>query len=138
MRRYEPWTVLFYALFFAAAFWNIVVPPFESLRCSYSLFQWSLILYIVVLGTIVPYLLYSEGINLIRSTRASVTATLEPITAAFISYWFLGEILQPLQMIGGLLVITSVVFLQLRQEYDEGTSALIRARSQGEESSTRA
>lgn len=128
MRRYSPWTVLFYALLFATLLWNVVVPPLQAFGRSYSPVEWGWILYIVVLGTVVPYALYSEGISLIRSTRASVTATLEPITAAFISYWFLGESLQPPQILGGLLVIASVVFLQIRREYDESTSALIRAR----------
>lgn len=128
MRRYDPWTVLFYALLFASVFWNIVTPPLKAFAHSYTLTQWGWILYIAFLGTVVPYGLYSEGINLIRSTRASITATLEPITAALISYLFLGETLQPLQLVGGAVVILSVILLQVKQEHDENTPALIRER----------
>ncbi|GLI33118.1 membrane protein [Desulforhabdus amnigena] len=136
MRRYDPWTVLFYALLIAAIFWNSVhplwnaaPPPFASVLRSYSPVQWAWILYIVVLGTILPFGLYFQGINLIRSTRASITATLEPITAGVISYIFLRESLSSLQILGAILVIGAIVLLQLRQEYDDKTPALIRARS---------
>ncbi len=128
MRRYAPWTVLFHALLYAAIFWNIALTPFHAFVRSYSLVQWGWILYISVLGTAVPFGLYLEGINLIRSTRASVTATLEPIMAGFISYIFLGESLQPLQMLGGGLVLASVVALQSRKEIDNETPALIRGK----------
>ena len=126
MRRYDPWTVVFYALLFATVFWNIAMPPLTSLRGSYSGVEWFWIAYIVVFGTAVPYGFFTMGISLIRSTRASVTATLEPIAAALIAYVFLDEVLQPLQMFGGLLVIASVILLQARRECDETTSAIIR------------
>ena len=61
------------------------------------------------MGTAIPFGLYFVGINYIRSTRASITATLEPISAGFIAYLFLGEILEPLQILGGVLVIAAIV-----------------------------
>jgi drug/metabolite transporter (DMT)-like permease len=133
MHRYHPWTVLFYAILFAALFWNSAhllwenAPlPLEALGRPYSEITWALILYIAIFGTVVPFGLYFEAINLIRSTRASITATLEPISAGVISYFFLGEALEPLQLLGGILVIASVILLQLRREYDYQTPALIR------------
>jgi drug/metabolite transporter (DMT)-like permease len=128
MRRYSPWTVLFYAFLFAALFWNIAHPPLEAFHHPYRLVDWAWILYIAVLGTLIPFGLYLYGINLIRSTRASITATLEPITAALVSYLFLGETLEKLQMAGGLFVIGAVILLQIRQEFDDSTPELVRAR----------
>jgi drug/metabolite transporter (DMT)-like permease len=132
MRRYNPWTVLFYALFFGAIVWNILHPPLEAFMHAYSAVQWWWILYIGVMGTLVPFGLYLEGINLIRSTRASITATLEPITAGVISYIFLNEILETLQITGGILVIASIILLQLNQEQDEKAPSVIRARRQNQ------
>ncbi|MCK8602728.1 DMT family transporter [Desulfoferrobacter suflitae] len=141
MRRYNPWTVLFYALLTSAVFWNMgrllwsgAPAPFESFARDYSGIEWFWIIYIVVLGTVVPFGLYFEGISLIRSTRASITATLEPITAGVVAYLFLGETMEPLQLLGGLLVIASVIVLQLRQEFDDKAPSIIRARHQMERS----
>ena len=134
MRRYDPSTVLFYAFLFAALFWNVALPPLQAFRNAHSPVEWGWISYSVVLGTVVPFGLYAHGVNLIRSTRACVTATLEPILAALVSYLFLGESLDLLQMTGGVLVIGSVIFLQVGREYDENTPVLIRARARDEES----
>ena len=111
MRRYNPWTVLFYALLFGAVVWNILHPPLEAFMHAYTPVQWMWILYIGVMGTLVPFGLYLEGINLIRSTRASITATLEPISAGVIASIFLGEVMLPLQILGGLIVIASIILL---------------------------
>ncbi len=130
MCRYSSWTVLFYSLMFAALVWNVVQPPLVFLRRSYAPVEWLCVAYIAILGTVVPFGLYMEGINLIRSTRASITATLEPITAGLISYLFLGEVLEPLQLLGGVLVIAAIVLLQAHREYDDQTPALIRRRQE--------
>jgi len=130
MRRYSPWTVLFYAMVFASVLWNILQPPLEAFMHHYSIMEWGWILYIAIMGTCVPFGLYLEGINLIRSTRASITATLEPITAGLIAYIFLNEVLEPLQIVGGFIVIASIIHLQLNQEQDEKAPARIRARQQ--------
>jgi len=128
MHRYNPWTVLFFALFFGALIWNILHPPLESLMHDYSTVQWGWILYIGIMGTLIPFGLYLEGVNLIRSTRASITATLEPITAGIISYIFLNETMESLQVAGGVVVIASIIFLQLNQEQDDKAPGIIRAR----------
>ncbi len=127
MHRHSPWTVLFYALFFSAIPWYIFYPPFHYLRAGFTASQWAGLLYIAFLGTAVPFGLYFVGINYIRSTRASITATLEPISAGFIAYLFLGETLEALQVFGGVLVICAIVLLQLRSERDELTPELIRS-----------
>jgi drug/metabolite transporter (DMT)-like permease len=140
MRRYSPWTVLFHSILFAALFWNTLglvwkgaPPPVDLLRQTYEPLQWALILYVAILGTLVPFGLYFEGISLIRSTRASITATLEPISAGVISFFMLGEVLEPLQMVGGGLVIGAIILLQLRKEYDDATPDLLRRRHQARE-----
>ena len=130
MRRYDPWTVIFYAMLFAAIIWNVLHPPFEAFMHPYSAVEWGWILYIGIMGTLVPFGFYLEGVNLIRSTRASITATLEPITAGVIAYIFLKEVMEPLQLTGGVMVIGSIILLQLKQEFDEKAPALIRSRRQ--------
>lgn len=129
MHRYSPWTVLFYALAFSALSWHIFYEPFHYLRVGYSLIQWTGLCYIAVFGTAIPFGLYFVGINYVRSTRAMITATLEPISAGFIAYLFLGEALEPLQIFGAALVIGAIILLQLRSERDEMTPELIRSRS---------
>lgn len=128
MHRYRPWTVIFYAFLFAALSLNIIYEPFNYLRAGYSANQWVCLLYIVIIGTILPFGLYFIGVNHIRSTRTMITATLEPISAAFMAFFLLGEVLEPLQILGGILVVAAIVLLQLQKEQDELAPELIRAR----------
>ena len=128
MHRYRPWSVIFYALAFSALTWHVAYPPFTYLKAGYSLEQWGWICYIAIIGTVLPFGLFFAGINHIRSTRASITATLEPIFAGFLAFTLLGERLQFPQMIGGGLVIIAIVLLQLQQEQNEMAPAMIRNR----------
>lgn len=127
MRKYNPWTVLFYAFLFAAVVWNVFHPPLEAFFYQRSLLEWWWIFYIAIFGTVLPFGLYLEGVNLIRSTRSSITGMLEPIAAGFFSYIFLNEVMEPLQLAGAVLVIFAIILLQLKQEFDDKTPAMIRA-----------
>jgi drug/metabolite transporter, DME family len=129
MRRYNPWTVLFYAFLVASIEWNLLHPPLEAFRHAYSLATWGWILFIAIVGAILPFGLYYEGINRIRATRASITSTIEPILGGILSFIFLGETMELPQIAGGMLVIAAIVLLQLRQEVDEKAPMLIRQKT---------
>lgn len=129
MHRYDPWTVLFHALLVAAVEWNLLHPPLEAFLHPYDPATWGWILFVAVVGAILPFGLYYEGISRIRATRASITSTVEPIVAGILSFAFLGEAMGPLQIAGGALVIGAIVLLQLKQERDERTPARIRAQA---------
>jgi drug/metabolite transporter (DMT)-like permease len=133
LRRYPPWTVIFYALVFAACSLNIVSTWPDYLLSDYSSAQKRYLFYIIIMGTIIPFWLYFLGINYIRSTRAVITATFEPISAAFMAYFLLGETLEPLQIFGGIAVISAVVLLQIQHEHDEMAPELIRGHKKREE-----
>ncbi len=126
MHRYNPWTVLFYALVVAGIVWNLLEPPLASFMHPYPPAAWGWVLYIAVGGTILPFGLYYEGINRIRATRASITSTLEPIAAGVLAFVFLGEVMAPLQIAGGIMVIGAIIVLQAKQEHDEKAPAVIR------------
>lgn len=127
MHRYPPWTVVFYSMVFASITWNIVQPPLVFLRTPHPPTEWFLVLYIVLFGTVGAFGLFFAGVNYIRSTRASITSTLEPISAGFIAFIFLGESLAPLQIFGAALVIAAIVLLQVEREQSELTPELIRS-----------
>jgi drug/metabolite transporter (DMT)-like permease len=113
MRSQSPWKILLYGMLFAALMWNILHPPLEAFLHDYSAIQWGCIAFIGIFGTIFPFGLYFKGIKRIKPTNASITATLEPISAGVIAALFLGEVMGPLQIVGGLIVIGSIVLLQL-------------------------
>ena len=114
MKRADPWTVVFYALLFAAVVANIIHPPFRSFKADYGISGWASILFISIMGTLLPFGFYNQGIKRIRAMHASITGTLEPMTAALISYIFLNETLEVPQIMGAGFIIGAVILLQLR------------------------
>lgn len=112
MLKYTPWTVVFYALAFAALFWNIFHPPLNAFARAYGTRDWLFICFIGTFGTILPFGLYNEGIKRIGAMHANITATLEPVFAGLVAYFVLEEAMEGWQVIGGVIVISSVVFLQ--------------------------
>jgi drug/metabolite transporter (DMT)-like permease len=113
MRLYTPWTVLFYALLFAGVVWNILHPPLAAFTASYTAFAWWVILFIGTCGTLLPFGFYNAGIRIISSARASIAATLEPVIAGILAFLFLGEVMEPLQVAGGGMVIAAIILLQM-------------------------
>jgi len=118
MHRYSPWTVLFYAFLFASLSWHVFYSPFQYLLAGYTTRQWFWMIYITVVGTAIPFGLFFVGVNHIRSTRAMITATLEPISAGVMAFLLLGETLEPLQILGGAMVVSAIVVLQGKREQD--------------------
>jgi drug/metabolite transporter (DMT)-like permease len=112
MKQYRPLTVVFYALLFAAVFWNILQVPFSAFAVGYGTPVWLKIIFIGIFGTVVPFFFFNQGILKIGPTHTSVAATMEPVFAGVLSYAILGETLEVPQFIGAGLVIAAIVLLQ--------------------------
>jgi drug/metabolite transporter (DMT)-like permease len=66
-----------------------------------------------VISTVVPFALFLTALTLVDATKASVTATLEPVVAGLGAYLLLGESLTGLQILGGALVVTAILVIQV-------------------------
>ncbi len=129
MHRSSPWTVLFYSLFLACISLNSAFGPLIFIDPGHTARQWLLIVFVAVFGTLIPFGLFSQGINHIRATRAIITATLEPISAAFLAFILISETLSPAQVAGGALVIGAIILLQIGRETDDLSPAAVRAQA---------
>lgn len=101
-------------LFFALPIWNF---PFETLTNQmsllgrfegYSLPGWVLVLWIVIMGTIAPYLFVISGLKLLSASTASIFGMIEPVLAGIFAWWWLSESLTGVQLIGCLVVIVGI------------------------------
>ncbi|PSP83214.1 EamA family transporter [Halobacteriales archaeon QS_1_68_17] len=64
-------------------------------------------------GTAIPMLLLYEGLSRISANHASVLGTAEPVATVALGVLVLGESLSPTTLVGGLLVLTGVLLVQL-------------------------
>ncbi|HEY9663086.1 MAG TPA: DMT family transporter, partial [Allocoleopsis sp.] len=72
------------------------------------------ILFVGVGGTLVPFSLLCWGIQQVSAERAVIAATLEPVIATGLAWMWLGQTLDWVQLLGGVLVLMAVLSLQLR------------------------
>ena len=116
LRKYDAWTLILYGFGFATVFYWIIISPTKFITGGYTLNMWIAFIYIGIFATLLPFGFYFKGIERVRATRASITATWEPVVAGFAAYMVLGEVLYPLQVFGGIGVIAAVVLLQMGRE----------------------
>ena len=104
----------------AAAFWAIVQPwwtfPWAELlhpsrqagMAENGWPLWSLAIWMIVIGTAVPFWLEVSALRNINASQVSAVGMIEPILAAIIAWVILGEVLTPIQIAGGALVLGGV------------------------------
>jgi drug/metabolite transporter (DMT)-like permease len=121
VRRRDPISLSAWGFFFATLFWSLLAPwwhfPAARIGSDVSLLGnlasdhlpiWALMLWMVVLGTIVPFALVVAALQRISATRAGITAMLEPVVAIVIAWAWLGESLDPVQLSGATVTLTGV------------------------------
>ncbi|HEU5222804.1 MAG TPA: EamA family transporter [Candidatus Lumbricidophila sp.] len=76
---------------------------------------WVSILAVGVLGTAVPYYCGVTAIRLLGSRLASFVGLAEVLSAALLGWLVLGEVLSPLQLLGGAVLLAGVVCVKLER-----------------------
>ena len=75
---------------------------------------WSLLLMLALLQTIGALYAYTAGLRYLEAGTASILATFEPVVATLLAAFVLSENLEWPQLVGGALILMSVVILQVR------------------------
>lgn len=76
---------------------------------NYNAPGWSLILWIILMGTIVPYIFILHGLKQLSASTTSVIGMLEPVFAGVFAWWWLRETFTPIQLFGGAVVIAGII-----------------------------
>lgn len=79
-----------------------------GLLSDYSAPGWTLILWVVVMGTLVPYLFVIGGLRILSASTASVIGILEPVLASLFAWWLLSEALNNIQVAGAIVVVVGI------------------------------
>ena len=107
----------------------IVVVPF-SLLATVTIppdpRSWVLLLALASCSTVIPAFFLMAGIQRLGASRAAILSTSEPVFTAVIAFLLLGEVIQPLQIPGGALIVLSILFLR-KGEADETVRPAARA-----------
>lgn len=109
LEKYNTYTITLYTF----AFSSLALLPFckAGELCMFALdisvLIWMLLL--AVVSTVLPYILYTEGLKNISATKASIIAFIEPVTATVTGALVFGEPITLVIIVGMLLVLTSII-----------------------------
>jgi drug/metabolite transporter, DME family len=113
LERFSSSTALTYALLFGALF-LIPLQTFDGFApLARGPGVWVILLLLAVGPTLGGLALYNAALLRVPAGNASLVATIEPVVASLLAFTFLGERLEFLQMVGGALVISGAVWLNL-------------------------
>jgi drug/metabolite transporter (DMT)-like permease len=125
VRRRDPVSLSAWGFLFATIFWSLLAPWWNFPRgriadqvsllgslASSHLSVWALMLWMVVLGTIVPFALVVAALRHISATRAGITAMLEPVLAIVVAWAWLGESLDLTQLSGAAVTLAGISLAQ--------------------------
>jgi drug/metabolite transporter (DMT)-like permease len=121
----DPVSLLAWGFLFASVFWAVVAPwwsfPGHALGVDASLGGklaahhlpvWLLALWMVVLGTIVPFFLLVSALRHVSATTAGIVAMLEPVVGALVGWIWLNEALGGVQLAGAAVVLAAIGLAQ--------------------------
>lgn len=111
LARHSQWTALTYALLFGTLFLALLQTPAAFAPLTQGTSVWLLLLGLAVGPTLGSLTLYNAGLQRVPASNASLVATLEPVVASGLAFLLLGERLEFLQIVGGVMVIAGAVWL---------------------------
>ena len=105
----------------AGAFWAIVLPfwnfptsvftakmDIHGFLAGHLFPGWLLLLWVVVMGTIVPYLFVISGLRLLSASKSSVIGMLEPVLAGIFAWIWLNQSWDAIQLLGASIVLIGI------------------------------
>ena len=132
----RPLIVLTDAFVVAAVFWNVIQPVTPLLRTDlsrshelggslsgFSAPVWVLLAWLVVLGTVVPFLAELSALRHLTATEVTLVGMVEPVGAACLGYLWFNETLTAAQVAGIGLVLVGIALAQTARRARAGLEA---------------
>ena len=113
---YGSLTISFYTFLLATIVISFLVEPAAVVSQITEMGQWPLAISFALLTTVVPYLAYTKGLRGLPASKASVTATIEPVVAAVLGIVVFHESVSMLKITGIVLVLSSVVVMSRAEQ----------------------
>lgn len=117
LRRYTPWTVMFYTFLFAAVsligFANPSALIEQGMNSSMTLFA---MVALACISTLLPFACYTVGLTYMETGKASIMAFVEPLVATLVGVLVFHDVLTPLHLVGMILIVIAVGLLSMKQK----------------------
>lgn len=120
LKKYSPYTVTCYT-FLIAGLGSIFVANPVDLASKISAVEnkpalFGFVLLTAVVTAVIPFLLYTLGLNMTTAGKAAVLATVEPAAATLFGFFVMKEKVGPVAIVGIVLVFAAIIVLGLKKK----------------------
>ena len=119
LKKYTPFTVTCYTFLIAGAGSIVVSNPADLTEkitaVDNKLSLLGFVLLTSVVTAVIPFLLYTLGLNRTTAGKAAVLATVEPAAATLFGFFIMKETIGPVAICGIVLVFAAIVVLSVRK-----------------------
>ncbi|MFM9401690.1 DMT family transporter [Myroides odoratimimus] len=110
LNRYSPIAIIGWSMLIAGIAMSIIHPP-HKLEGIWDTDTYLAVLFIIFLGTLIPFYIFLMAIKNIGPQRASLLACAEPLSATLIAVVYFGVNFELMDYIGSLCIITTIFLL---------------------------
>ena len=127
-RQRDPISLMGFSFGFSAVLWAVVQPwwlfPVGRLGRAVelpgvvpgSVPLWFLVLWVILLGTVAPFLMVLLAVTRLGAARVGLVGMLEPVGAGIIAWVVLGEALAPVQVVGSVVVLVGIALAETARQ----------------------
>ena len=107
LKKYGASIVVAWGMMIGGIFITFVTKPW-NISVIFDFVTFLVLMLIIVFGTIIAFILYLTGVNIIGPTKASIIACIEPVAATICAILFLGVTFDFLDVIGFICIISTI------------------------------
>ena len=107
LKKYGASIVVAWGMMIGGIFITFVTKPW-NISVTFDFVTFLVLMLIIVFGTIIAFILYLTGVNIIGPTKASIIACIEPVASTICAILFLGVTFDFLDVIGFLCIISTI------------------------------
>lgn len=115
LKKWNSLIVVGWGMMIGGAAMCLILPSIFSTNIIFGMDTWLLILFVVVFGTLIAFLLFVESIRHLSPTESSLLSSVEPLSAVAASFVFLHVSFGEWQMVGALCIIGTVGMLSVKR-----------------------
>lgn len=119
LKKYGASIVVAWGMMIGGIFIAFVTKPW-NISVTFDFVTFLVLMLIIVFGTIIAFILYLTGVNIIGPTKASIIACIEPVAATICAILFLGVRFDFLDLIGFICIISTIFIVAY---FDKKTKA---------------
>ena len=107
LKKYGASIVVAWGMMIGGIFIAFVTKPW-NINVTFDFITFLVLMLIIVFGTIIAFILYLTGVNIIGPTKASIIACIEPVAATICAMLFLGVSFGFLDLIGFICIVSTI------------------------------